>query len=196
MTMPETPFRAFIAMPLPDTLHQQLELLVSELKHAGVSGVRWVPLTNIHLTLKFLGDITELQRKNLTERLTAIVQQFSPINITIGGIGAFPNPRRARVVWVGVQAPAQLARLQQLVENEAAEAGIPPEEKPFSPHLTIARGTKYATQTELERLAAALVKLEKFDIGRFTSNHITLYRSDLRPQGPVYTRLAQFGFQT
>ena len=193
--MPEMPIRAFVAVPLPDALHQNLDMLVSEFKNAGVSGVRWVPLNNIHLTLKFLGEITDLQRKNLTERLAASVQQFSPIDISIGGIGAFPNPRRARVVWVGVQAPAQLARLQQTVEKEAAGVGIPPEERPFSPHLTIARVTKNVSQSELERLAAALSKLGKFEIGRFTADHINLYRSELRPQGAVYTRLAQFGFQ-
>lgn len=179
--------RAFIAIELNAQLQSQLAEIIRQLKSPQTAAVRWVAAQNIHLTLKFLGEISTANLQMLTSRLQAEAQRHAPFEITVGGLGAFPNPRRPRVVWVGMQAPPALTSLQHGVENETNRLGYTPEDKPFSPHLTIGRVTNNADPAEVQQVAAALGKMTVGELGSVRVDAITLFRSDLQPTGAVYT---------
>ena len=107
-------------------------------------------------------------------------------------MGAFPNPQRPRIIWVGLQPPTELNNLQASIETAASLIGIPAEDRGFSPHLTIGRVRNDASPADLQTLRAALRLIQVGTLGEVTVNRYTLFRSDLRPQGPLYTVLQQF----
>lgn len=185
-----TNIRAFIAVSLSEEIIQGLSRTIVDLQaRLPNGGVRWVAAQNIHLTLKFLGDTPAASVDRLTKGLQAAVASQPPFEIHVSGWGAFPSPRRARVVWVGLSAPAGLGALQRSVEAEMARQGFPPEERPFSPHLTIGRVGREANPDDLRRLANVLESVKVGDLGVARVDTVHLYQSDLRPGGPIYTRL-------
>jgi len=185
-----TNLRAFIAVSLSDEIVRGISRTVEDLKARLPNGaVRWVSAQNLHLTLKFLGDTPATQVDELSQALQAAVAPFPPFELRAAGLGAFPSARRARVVWVGLSAPDTLPALQRAVEYEMARRGFPAEERPFSPHLTIGRVGRDARPADLQLLAAALQNFTVGSLGMVTVEAVHFYKSDLRPAGPVYTRL-------
>ena len=182
--------RAFIAINLSDEVHQGLERVLKDVKSRLPGGaVRWVHVENIHLTIKFLGDVSVSSLELLTTMLQTEAARHQQFEFSVGGIGAFPTPRRPRVVWVGIEAPAELSGLQRGVEAEMARLGYAPEERPFSPHLTIGRVTRNADPGELHQLSSVLDTYKVGFLGVTRVQAIHLFRSDLQPGGAVYTRL-------
>lgn len=187
--------RTFIAIELPPATQSNLNRVIQQLKTRISSGVRWVPVTNIHITLKFLGDISDKQANALKQALPDIAAMVQPFPILVTGIGAFPNPNRPRVVWAGLQAPDGLTRLQKQIEKLADTIGIPAENRPFSPHLTLGRIHSTATRQELEMVTTTLLSTKINEIGEFDADQVILFRSDLRPTGAIYTALLHAPFQ-
>lgn len=182
--------RAFIAISLSDEVHRGLEQVLQDIKGRLPAGVvRWVPGKNIHLTIKFLGDVSLASQEMLTTMLRTEAARHLPFEFSVGGLGAFPTPRRPRVIWVGVQAPSELASLQRGVESEMARLGYEPEERPFSPHLTLGRVTRNADPADLQRLSSVLETYKVGFLGVTRVQAIHLFRSDLQTGGAVYTRL-------
>lgn len=182
--------RAFIAISLSEEVHKGLDQVLRDLKSRQTGGaVRWVPGENIHLTIKFLGDVSLASLEMLTTMLQTEAARHPQFEFSVGGLGAFPTPRRPRVVWVGVEAPAELASLQRGVETEMARLGYAPEDRPFSPHLTLGRVTRNAASDDLHRLSNILETYKVGFLGVTRVQAIHLFRSDLRPSGAVYTRL-------
>lgn len=182
--------RAFIAISLSEEIHLGLEQVLRDLKSRLPDGaVRWAPGKNIHLTIKFLGDVSLAGLDLLTTMLQTEASRHSQFDFSVGGLGAFPTPRRPRVVWVGVEAPAELASLHRGVEAEMARLGYAPEERPFSPHLTLGRVTRNADPGELHQLSAVLDTYKVGFLGVTRVQAIHLFRSDLQPSGAIYTRL-------
>ncbi len=107
-------------------------------------------------------------------------------------MGAFPNNRKPRVVWVGLQTSAALQQLQSAIEDAATQIGIPTEERGFSPHLTLGRVRNDVSPADLQTLSSALTSMQASDLGFMVAASFTLFRSDLRPQGALYTPLAHF----
>jgi len=186
--------RTFLAVEFPAEIRQKIGSLIQSLQAAGVRGVRWVPVHNIHLTLKFYGDVSPASLEALKSMIRQEVARCSPFDLTIQGVGAFPTPRRARVLWVGLQAPPALAALQHAVEVNSIPLGYAAEERPFSPHLTIGRVNQHILPAELEGIAAALQKAGSPLVGSTCVSQLTLFRSDLTPGGSIYTSLARFPF--
>jgi RNA 2',3'-cyclic 3'-phosphodiesterase len=184
-----TAIRAFIAIDLPPTLRDKLDGIIGSLQSVNPGAVRWVPVKNIHLTLKFLGDISPANLQVLSKILVAETKNCSPFEIDVGGVGAFPNHRRPRVVWIGVHAPSALENLQRSIEAETRRLGYAPEERPFSPHLTIGRVTHNAKPEDIRQLSETLVNLDTDSLGRVCVDKIFLFRSDLYPSGAVYRPL-------
>jgi RNA 2',3'-cyclic 3'-phosphodiesterase len=184
-----TAIRAFIAIDLPAGLRERLNSIIDNLKNVSPGAVRWVPAKNIHLTLKFLGDISPANLQVLSKILAAETQNCPPFDMEVGGVGAFPNDRRPRVVWVGVKAPSALEGLQRSIEAETRRLGYTPEERPFSPHLTIGRVTHNAKPQDIRQLSETLVNLDTSSLGCVTVEKIFLFRSDLYPSGAVYRPL-------
>ena len=182
--------RAFIAINLSDEVHHGLEQVIQDLKGRIPGGaVRWVPAKNIHLTIKFLGDVSTASLEMLTTMLQTEAAGHQQFEFSVGGIGAFPSPHRPRVIWVGVEAPAELSGLQRGVEVEMAHLGYAPEERPFSPHLTIGRVTRNADAGELRKLSSVLEAFKVGFLGVTRVKAIHLFRSDLQSSGAIYTRL-------
>jgi RNA 2',3'-cyclic 3'-phosphodiesterase len=180
--------RAFLALEIPPSLQKNISAHSAVLKQALPDTIRWVATERIHLTLKFLGDTSPASLQDLTHALSAVIAQQPPFDISAGGFGVFPNPKRPRILWIGVQAPPDLERLTRAIETTCARLGYPPEEKPFNPHLTLGRLRDGA---DLSALRPALQGIEIGPLGSLTVSSVTLFRSDLRPQGPNYTPLAQ-----
>lgn len=188
--MRSTLLRSFIAVEIPSSLQTAIAQSTAALQKALPRPlVRWVAAQNLHLTLKFLGDVSPANLERLAEALKVEAARLPAFEIAVGGLGAFPTPRRARVIWIGVEAPAALASLQRAVEGVAARLGYPPEERPFSPHLTIGRVGQNISAADLGRVRAALEGTVVGLLGTARVEAVHIFKSDLQPSGSVYTHL-------
>jgi len=182
--------RAFIAVEIPSEIHKAIESKTALLRAAlDASLVRWVPTDNVHLTLKFLGDVSPANVEMLSQMLSVEVGQHATFALKFGGLGSFPNPRRPRVIWIGIQAPAGLEALQHGIEAAAATLGYPSEERPFSPHLTIGRVKQNVSSAGVQKIRSALEQTKVGALGTAQVSAVHLFKSDLKPSGAVYTRL-------
>jgi 2'-5' RNA ligase len=179
--------RLFVAIGLPESLRNELEQLQKQLKPFG-RDAKWVNVSGIHLTLKFLGYVDPAQIPEITEGLSQSVKAHSAVSIHAHGCGFFPNARRPNVLWVGIDAP-ELTPLQQTVEEAMEKLGFEKENRAFSPHLTLARFKDHRAHLAL---AKETEKLAGKDFGSFTANSFSLYESILRPQGAQYHILHDF----
>jgi len=182
--------RAFIAIDLTHEIRQRLdEVILAFKKQLDRVPVRWVPAINIHLTLKFLGDVSLANLEILTEMLRTESSSHHPFEISVGGSGAFPNSRRPRVVWVGVEAPPELAIVQNGIVNAMDRLGYHSEDRSFSPHLTLGRVSRNASPQDISAISKALETTRVGFLGAACIQEICLFRSDLKPTGAEYTRL-------
>lgn len=182
--------RAFIAINLAPSIQQRLDEVMRAFKQRLDNGcIRWVPANNIHLTLKFLGDVSVANLELLTNLLQAEVVSHRSFEISVGGAGAFPTVHRPRVLWVGVEAPPELTAIQAGVEGAMARLGYSPEERPFSPHLTLGRVGRNINPQEYRNISTAIESVKVGFLGAMRVNAINLYKSDLQPSGAVYTRI-------
>ncbi len=182
--------RSFIAIDLPRQIQESLEKISQDLQSKKpVSAVRWVPAKNIHLTLKFLGEVSSNNLEILTKILAAEVTRHRCFQIKIGGLGAFPSIHRPRVIWVGVEAPPGLMALQRSIETETVRLGYTAEERPFSAHLTLGRVSHNASPKEVRDIGEMLNGIKVGTLGTASVERIRLFRSDLEPGGAIYTPL-------
>ncbi|OGO34179.1 MAG: 2'-5' RNA ligase [Chloroflexi bacterium RBG_16_54_18] len=182
--------RAFIAVSLPPVLQSQLDTISRQLREMlPAVPIRWVPIKNIHLTLKFLGNIPEQNLGALKESLKAEASRHHAFELNLGLPGAFPSINRPRVIWVGVSAVEELKELARGIENQTKSLGYPNEERPFSPHLTLGRVGQQVSPSDIRLVADAVQSLKMEAAGPTRVTEIHLYRSDLNPAGAVYTRL-------
>ncbi len=184
--------RAFFAIELSPQIQKELETILINLQQSGLRNVKWVKPNAIHLTLKFLGESSPQELSRIGNEVRSIASATSSMELQVQGMGAFPNLRRPRVVWVGVQAPPALYRLQQALEDAAERAGYPREDRTFSPHLTLGRVRREASPADLARLGETIAQKPIGMLGRMTVNQFVLFRSDLKPEGAIYTPLAHF----
>lgn len=182
--------RTFIAIELDAALRAALAELQSELKRAPLARLgRWVDPNGIHLTLKFLGNVPANRLPELRQALHRAAREVEPFELTLAGLGCF-SPKQPRVIWVGVQDPSgALGRLQCAVERETGIIGFPAEDRPFSPHLTLARVRDQANGRERADLGAWVKARQVGQLATMRVAEVALMRSDLRPSGAVYTRL-------
>jgi len=182
--------RAFIAVEIPSTIQDAIHESTAGLrKTLGEGLIRWVPPHNVHLTLKFLGDVSPASLDLIKHMLSAEVTQHACFEMRVEGIGTFPNSRRPRVIWVGLQAPAVLESFQRSIDSASARLGYASDEKTFSPHLTIGRVKQDPSALEVQRIRAALEGTKIGELGMVHVEAAHLFKSDLQPSGSVYTRL-------
>jgi 2'-5' RNA ligase len=182
--------RSFIALDLSPDLLSRLEQVIRQLRELlpGPS-VRWLPVKNIHLTLKFLGDVSATNLDSLFKVLAAEAEKQPTFEISLGGLGAYPSNQRPRVIWVGVTAPEALSALHKGIDDETEALGYPGEERKFTPHLTIGRVSRNASSHEVRRISEALANTKLGSLGSLSIQEVHFYRSDLHPSGAEYTRL-------
>lgn len=185
--------RAFVAIDLPDSVRAALAREQARLRAvcAGSRDIRWTRAEGLHLTLKFLGEVAAERVPAVTATLESL-ERFDKFEVEVGGFGFFPGPRRPRVLWVGLEAPAALGQLAARVEAALEAQGFPLEGRPFRPHLTLARFEGGRPQPALE---AALETGLAASFGRFEVGEFFLFESKLRPGGAEYSKLARFPAQ-
>jgi 2'-5' RNA ligase len=180
--------RLFVAIDLPPDVIANLESLLARLKPAA--RISWSPIENLHITTKFIGEWPEGRTAELTATLRTLPARPA-IPIAIEKLGFFPNPHAPRVFWAGVHAGEPLAQLARETEDALAALGIAKEQRPYSPHLTLARIKTPGKQHALLQAVAALPSL---DFGIFTADRFFLYRNQTAPSGSVYTKTSEFRF--
>jgi RNA 2',3'-cyclic 3'-phosphodiesterase len=189
--------RAFIAIELPasaqETIHKQTTRLQESL---GKDLVRWTPVHNIHITLKFLGDVAAARIGFLKQMLMRELGIRTRFDLQIGGLGSFPNSKRARILWLGLQAHPALLSMQQAIETAAVRLGHEKEERAFSPHLTIGRVKPNLGPMEFQKIHSVLESVQLGNIATASVDSVHLFKSDLKPEGSVYTKLFTAKLQT
>jgi 2'-5' RNA ligase len=186
--------RAFVAAPLSESLLRELARLERRLEErVPRRSVRWVQPGSIHLTLKFLGDTSTEKLPGITQALAAVARNAPVSTFTVGGIGCFPNTRRPRVVWVGVQEPTgRLAALQDAIEEVLAPFGYEPEGRGFTPHLTLGRVRRKVRHSDVTQVGEVVAGTEVGQLAEVVADRFELIRSVLRPTGAEYTTLETF----
>ncbi|MBV6393769.1 MAG: RNA 2',3'-cyclic phosphodiesterase [Anaerolineales bacterium] len=184
------PIRAFIAIDLPPSLQKPLERQISRLRKAlGDDFIRWVPIENMHLTVKFLGNIAAAHLEFIKQMMTQAADSTLRFDLTLNGLGSFPNPNRIRILWAGVHAGSGLASLQREIELGAERLGFERGKRPFSPHLTIGRVRQGTDAKDMRKISDALNSQSGGEFASAKINSVHLYQSDLRADGSVYTKL-------
>ncbi|OYT55843.1 MAG: RNA 2',3'-cyclic phosphodiesterase [Candidatus Hecatellales archaeon ex4484_218] len=177
--------RSFIAVDIEDkSLQDKIVILQQDLMGTGAN-LKFVEPENLHLTLRFLGEIPSSILEQVCRELKTL--KFNVFNLNLQGVGAFPNLRRINVVWVGVKEGAEnLKQIAQKVELTVRKLGFPPDPKGFSPHLTIAR---LKTGKNKDKLASFLENFQDYEVGWMIVNTIKVKKSTLTPKGPIYTTI-------
>lgn len=180
--------RSFLAIELPKTILERIKELQTEMKLARTD-VRWVSPEKIHLTLKFFGDIEESKVDEIIRGIEEPVRETPPFSLKVQGMGAFPHLKSPRVIWVGlVDEGGILIPFQKQLERSLEKAGFAPEKRPFQPHLTLGRVNSGRGRDEL------IWRIEKHGeegFGEFGIEKVVLFKSDLKPTGPIYTALRE-----
>ena len=189
--------RSFIAIPLSHEIHQNLANLARQHNlESPEFGLRLVKPENIHLTLKFTGDIESHQVPVISRSLDTVLHSDTPFTLEVLALGAFPGWKgNPRVIWVGIQPLEKLRVFQQKIESALHPYIFESEKRPFSPHLTLARVKQDCNAAKQKALFEKLMNLQptpKF--GSLTVDHVNFYRSLLLPAGPIYTILSQHKF--
>jgi len=180
--------RAFIAINLSADVLERIEQVALDLKKRMNSvPIRWVPTENIHLTLKFLGNVSTANLELLKDILGNVASNHHECDISVGGIGVFPKPHNPRVIWVGMEVPQELFNLQREIEIETARLGYSREHRPFSPHLTFGRVSRNASTEDVHIIAESLENYKVGFLGATRVRTVYLFRSDLKPEGAEYT---------
>jgi len=190
--MADEKIRTFIAVDIPEKLKGQVAVLMDKLKKAdGV--VKWVEPSAMHFTLKFLGHLTFDRLEEVMAAVEKSVAGHRSFTASLEGLGVFPNFRRLRVIWLGVtEGTTELVGLQGKIDKELSAVGFPPEERSFSPHLTLGRVKDSAGAEDRRRLASAIEQDKNVAVGRFEVSAVKVMRSVLRPQGPLYSVIKEF----
>lgn len=187
--------RTFVAIELDAPLRNALAQVQADLRNRLQKAmgpdvrIQWVKPDSVHLTLKFLGDIPEERVPEIEAALAHVTGAHARCTVDVGGLGAFPDARAPRVLWVGLSSQVEgLTRLAVAVERALVALGFAPEPKPFNPHLTLAR-IKERSRDIGRALAADHMLEQTAPIGTVAVNAIALMKSELKPSGAVYTRL-------
>jgi RNA 2',3'-cyclic 3'-phosphodiesterase len=183
--------RSFIAIELSEEAKKGLARLRRELERDEHRFVKWVDPAGIHLTLKFLGDVPSRRIGEVSAAMAAATQGISGFSVEVAGLGAFPHLRQPRVLWVGIVGETdRLVRLQQSIDSALAMLGFAREERPFVPHLTLARIRQEASPVQKRGFGELVASTAFVDRYQMKAEAVTLMRSQLTPAGAIYTRLA------
>ena len=180
--------RAFLALPLDEVIVERLVEVQRSLASAGAR-VRWVGAENLHLTIKFLGDVTDRQLPDVCRVAEDVARQAEPFEFSISRIISVPKAGPMKMVWVGIdESTGRLEKLYQLLEESYADMGFPKENRAFRPHLTLGRvkGGK-----NVRELRAAVDEIAETDFGLQPAEKMIVFSSELMPGGPVYLPMAK-----
>ncbi|MBW2604719.1 MAG: RNA 2',3'-cyclic phosphodiesterase [Deltaproteobacteria bacterium] len=180
--------RTFIAVEIPGSIISKIRELQEGIKVHGFK-IRWIRSENIHLTLKFLGDVEAVKISEIAEAISKTAGGYTPISLKAKGVGVFPGIKHPRVLWVGLTGQLEsLVRLQRTLDENLQVLGFPGEKRPFKGHLTMGR---IKTKIDVKKFGDALMAFRSFESETFTAGQLILYKSELKPSGAVYTKLVR-----
>lgn len=185
--------RSFIAIKIPGDIQKKLQGIQDKLKQSAAH-VSWVPPENIHLTLKFLGNIEETQVDGIVAGIRDSTKGVSSFQLQVGYAGAFPNIRFPRVIWIGVSDDEDdsLKTLQAELSNNLAPLGFEAEQERFQPHLTLGRVRSQKNRSNLLRAVESMLNIW---VGEISVRNVYLIKSELKPTGAEYTDLAEIALR-
>ena len=182
--------RAFLAIEPPEDILQAISRLQEKLKRESSGRISWTKPQGQHLTLKYFGDISAEDVKNIYSAAENRIASVSSLNLKVEKLGVFPDARRPRVLWCGVAGDGEkLSLLQKQLEADFEGIGFPREDRPFRAHLTLGR---IKESHGLTGISEALTNQKDFATGVFECKELILFQSKLLPQGAVYTKMAEF----
>jgi 2'-5' RNA ligase len=182
--------RSFLAFELPPKIREQIGELSRELRKSRLPA-RWVQEGNIHLTIVFLGSVEENVVKDLKETVGSVVRGFAVFPVKLSGVGVFPNWRKPRVFWIGLDGDMEgLSRLRDELQEALAVFGLREEKRPFRAHLTLGRFKDQPDDDE--ELKQILGRYHDITSEPCSLDELVLFKSDLKPSGPVYTKMASW----
>ena len=181
--------RLFVAIEIPGEIRNTLAAFVKELRGIAPQA-KWMRVENMHVTLKFLGE-TEPAKVGAIEKVLGSIRSGEPVTLEFRGLGYFPNEKRPRVFWAGMEASPNLKMLAQEIDQGVHKLSFPLENRPFAPHLTLARFEPPGLQPKLGSVAAENASRS---FGSFTTRHFHLIESKLKPTGAEYTTVQSFAF--
>ncbi len=179
--------RVFIAISLPAPIKRKVKE-IQDILYSDKDMVKWVKPENTHITLKFLGSVEERKLGEIWRVVELSVSVRTTFPVKVEGVGCFPSTNRPRVVWLGIKASEDLSDIHSMIEDGLQNLGFSREQRGFDPHITIGRIKHIGVRG---RFMQRLYRLKAFEIGRFYIRGVTLFRSDLSPKGPIYTRLKE-----
>jgi 2'-5' RNA ligase len=186
--------RLFVALEIPAAVRENLAVLMDDLRTADVpsskSKARWVRPENLHVTLKFIGNV-DAGKLDAIRAALAEVRSESGVELRFHGLGFFPNDKRPRVFWAGIEASPNLVPLAREIDARMEKLGIPRETREFAPHLTLAR---FDPPGIFEAMRAAAQKNSAREFGALHTGDFHLIESQTRSTGAEYTRLSSFAF--
>jgi len=193
--------RVFVGLDIQDEIRERIARFIAEMRGLAPD-VRWVKPESLHVTLKFIGEKPDEVVKQIEANLRTV--SGGSFELSFRGAGFFPNPRSARVFWIGIQADEALAKRAGDIEHTLVPLGIPKESRAFSPHLTLARaGSGDPGRSKADRANRRFAKLQQKlaeipapEFGRMTAREFFLYRSQLSSQGSRYTKIARFDLRS
>lgn len=183
--MPE--IRAFLAIDIDDDLKPKINKVIKEFKTIDTK-INYVDLMNLHLTLKFFGEIDTEGLDLLENAISNVVSEFEPFNIHIRGCGAFPNNNHIKVIWLGIEDDTVIRQLHDKLDEEFKRLGFDKDRK-FSTHLTVGRMKSAKNKNKVKSVIESNTGI---DIGEMEVNNIILKKSTLKPSGPIYEDLKEF----
>jgi len=177
--------RAFLAIDVPQEIQARLAAIQEQLRPVSASA-RWIAVESIHITLRFIGEVSEERREDIDTALGGLT--WKPIPIVVRGVGFFPGARSPRVLWAGLEA-ATMEGLAKEIDSRLERAGFDREKRAFRAHLTLAR----ARGTRLDgEIVTAATEMAEMELGSFVADRFFLYQSTLKTRGAAYTKLKEY----
>jgi RNA 2',3'-cyclic 3'-phosphodiesterase len=194
--------RLFLALDIDDDIRERITLFVDGVRNFAPDA-RWMQPESLHVTLKFIGEQPESVMENIKRAMATVSAGTTQIDFR--GYGFFPTSKSARVFWIGMNSGPELVALAAAIDDTMPSLGIPKEDRPFSPHITLARGRRASGSPRIsskdgpsrifQRLQEKLSALSVPEFGTMTPREFFLYQSHLSPKGSKYTKLASFSLQ-
>jgi 2'-5' RNA ligase len=181
--------RSFFAIDLSLEIINEFNMIIHKINNNTPPIIKWVDRKNQHLTLKFLGNLKSIDVEPIRDLLIKEITNISKFSITIARLGVFPSTSRPRVIWIGIEESLDLLKVFLEIESATAAMGYPKEKRLFSPHITLGRVRRYSKPYEIKNLKTFLKIFNVRKIGDMEINEINLYKSILKPTGPIYSKV-------
>jgi len=179
--------RCFIAVDIPEDLREKIYKVLKE-ERERFPELKWVAMESLHITLKFLGSINPNKLEDIKNTLNEVAKRHAPFKLKPDSLGTFPEKGNIRVLWLSLVDGKNIENLAKDVEDSLTLLGFPKEKRPFTPHLTLAR----ARRNEKRKIFLEDFQVKKISFPYFRVDHFTFYKSELRPEGPLYTKIFEF----